>query len=179
MPLARTVRVALAALLLGPCCGCVGARYVSLGPEGGIVAVPENTNVWPTFYRDKAEALMRDACPEGYVIEHQGEVTVGSRTSEYTGAPDASVSSLLKSGKTTEVRPLTEWQIVFHRGTEQGGRMEQLLRRQQRLQEVMEEYRQIKDDPFRHPIMSLPDQAEPTSSGSETPAGSPPSLPAR
>jgi hypothetical protein len=76
----RSLR-ALAALLLGSVGGCLsaGAHYVQEGDNGGVVGIPNNTNVWPTYYRSKAEKLMAQMCPEGYEITGEQTVPVHSR----------------------------------------------------------------------------------------------------
>jgi hypothetical protein len=48
--------------------GCSQVRLVRDAPDGGVVAIPNNTNQWPTYYRNRAEQLMKRKCPEGYVI---------------------------------------------------------------------------------------------------------------
>jgi hypothetical protein len=53
------------------------ARFVALEPNGGVVAIPTNTNCWPFFYREKAEAMMLERCPQGYVVDKEEEVFVG------------------------------------------------------------------------------------------------------
>lgn len=58
--------------------GCAGARHVQVDKDGGVVAIPSNTNAWPTYYRDKAEALIRQKCPNGYVIEREEEAVTGT-----------------------------------------------------------------------------------------------------
>jgi hypothetical protein len=52
-------------------CGSVGAHFVSQTPDGGVVSIPNNSNQWPTYYRNRAEELMRQKCPDGYVIERE------------------------------------------------------------------------------------------------------------
>lgn len=48
--------------------GCSQVRLVRATADGGIVAIPNNSNQWPTYYRRRAEELMQRKCPEGYVI---------------------------------------------------------------------------------------------------------------
>jgi hypothetical protein len=61
--------------------GCQSARFVEVRSDGsGVVAIPENSNTWPFYYRDKAEALIRQKCPHGYSIEHESEVVTGTVT---------------------------------------------------------------------------------------------------
>jgi hypothetical protein len=62
--------------------GCATARVVSRNPDGGVVAIPENSNYWPYHYRDKAIELIKEDCPYGHVIAWEGEVPVGTTTKE-------------------------------------------------------------------------------------------------
>lgn len=57
-------------LLLGSALagGCAQVRLVRDTPDGGVIAIPNNTNEWPTYYRNRAMQLMQRKCPEGYVI---------------------------------------------------------------------------------------------------------------
>jgi hypothetical protein len=57
--------------------GCANARYVQVDKDSGIVSMPANTNVWPSYYRDHAEALIRQKCPAGYEVVSEEEATVG------------------------------------------------------------------------------------------------------
>lgn len=110
--------LAMAALSAAGLCGCTSARYVALEPNGGVVAIPDNSNSWPTRNRDKAEALMRQKCPQGYVIEREGEVVVGSTDhtethAARTGDPahDARLNTQVSQDTTHQDR--TEWRIWF------------------------------------------------------------------
>jgi hypothetical protein len=72
----RAVFRFLAALILTAACGCAsGVHFVSQSPDGGVVAIPSNSDQWPTHYRSRAERLMQQACPNGYAIDHE-EVVV-------------------------------------------------------------------------------------------------------
>lgn len=57
--------------------GCQGPRLVRVDGEGGVVAIPSNTNYWPTYYRDKAELLIQSKCPDGYEIIREEEKVTG------------------------------------------------------------------------------------------------------
>jgi hypothetical protein len=57
--------------------GCASPRFVQVGEEGGIVALPSNTNIWPSYHRDKAEAMIRQQCPNGYEIVSEEEAVTG------------------------------------------------------------------------------------------------------
>jgi hypothetical protein len=68
-PWARRCWLVLPGLLaLGATAGCTQVRLVRDTPEGGVVSIPNNSNQWPTYYRNRAEDLMHQKCPEGYVI---------------------------------------------------------------------------------------------------------------
>jgi hypothetical protein len=58
----------LFALTAAAVCGCFAVRVVSETPEGGVVVMPNNSDQWPTYYRNRAEYLMKQRCPQGYVI---------------------------------------------------------------------------------------------------------------
>ena len=65
----------LLAPLLATTCGCVSpVRLVKETADGGVVRMPTNTNRWPTFYRARAELLMRQKCPDGFHIDKEGAV---------------------------------------------------------------------------------------------------------
>jgi hypothetical protein len=73
----RAVFRSLGALILAAACGCAGShvRLINQTPGGGVIAMPNNSDQWPTYYRSRAEQLMKQTCPNGYVIEHE-EVVV-------------------------------------------------------------------------------------------------------
>ena len=55
-------------------------RVVSQSDSGGVIAIPANNDMWPFHYRSKAEALLTQQCPEGYVIELEEEYVTGQAT---------------------------------------------------------------------------------------------------
>ena len=57
--------------------GCAKARYVEVTQQGGVVAIPSNTNRWPSYYRKHAEELIRQKCPNGYEIVQEEELVTG------------------------------------------------------------------------------------------------------
>ena len=77
--LSRSLLLLVAGACLGAT-GCGGARYIVKEANGGIVAIPYNGNSWPGYYRDKADKLMADHFPEGYVIEREEEAVIGQHT---------------------------------------------------------------------------------------------------
>lgn len=60
--------------------GCPSVRVVSQQDSSGVIAIPANTDMWPFRYRSKAEALLAQQCPEGYVIELEEEYVTGQTT---------------------------------------------------------------------------------------------------
>src|SRR5215472_4112557 len=89
--------VLLVPLALAGLSGCGGARYIVQDQDGGVVAIPSNTNYWPMHYRDEAEKLMKQKCPQGYIIDREQEVVVGQTT---TGSDNTDTRSYdLPGGK--------------------------------------------------------------------------------
>jgi len=66
-----------AALAMGsiPLVGCASARHVQNFPDGGVVAIPANSNHWPFYYRNKALELIQESAPTGYEIVMEEEAT--------------------------------------------------------------------------------------------------------
>jgi hypothetical protein len=99
-----------AVLLIVAASGCgTSARLVQTTPDGGIVAIPKNDNGWPYRYRETAEKLMAEKCPNGYEIVGEGEVVVGKRNT--IGA-----NNTMPSGSpigTPGTQDKTEWRITF------------------------------------------------------------------
>jgi hypothetical protein len=55
-------------------CGCLNeVRLLRDASDGGVVVIPTNSNQWPTYYRNRAEYLMHQKCPNGYAIDHEEE----------------------------------------------------------------------------------------------------------
>lgn len=83
----------LSALMIGlfTLAGCASPRFVQMDQGGGIVALRENTNVWPTYYRDKAATMIGRKCPNGYEIVREEEVATGtvSHTNSQTDTREA------------------------------------------------------------------------------------------
>jgi hypothetical protein len=89
--------------------GCGTARVVTRDFDGGVVAIPENSNSWPYYYRDKAKELIKEDCPDGqYVIAKEEEVTIGTVTTEHTPSDSA---------HTTETRNRTEYRIYYKKAS--------------------------------------------------------------
>lgn len=98
-----SVVLVLSALTAG-CATSGQARYVYQDGQFGVVGIPENTDQWPTNYRERAEALMAVHFPDGYEIIRAEEVIEGSRTLTVNGSNSAQVEAetlipLFKVGK--------------------------------------------------------------------------------
>ena len=70
---ARRRLYALLSLLTASVCGCLAVRIVDETPVGGVVVMPNNSDQWPTYYRNRAQYLMKQKCPDGYVIVREEE----------------------------------------------------------------------------------------------------------
>ena len=71
MSVVGRLRAVVMLALLGAC-GCASPRFVSLGPEGGTLAMPFNSS----WYHDKAIAMLHEKYPDGYVIDREHETEV-------------------------------------------------------------------------------------------------------
>lgn len=67
----------LVVLLFSVVCGCADVRVVRELPDGGVLAMPMNSNCWPMYYRQRADRLMNQKCPDGYRIEREEYVWDG------------------------------------------------------------------------------------------------------
>lgn len=91
--------------LVGSGCATTGqARYVYQDGQYGVVGIPENTSVWPNYYRAGAEALMLKHFPSGFEVVRAEEVVEGSRTLTVFGTNSAQIDTdgpvpLVKVGK--------------------------------------------------------------------------------
>jgi hypothetical protein len=110
-----------AALVLAAVTGCGStARLVHSTPDGGVVAIPSNSNYWPLRYRDEAEKLMAQRCPNGYEIVEEKEVVTGktATTNENVDRRTPTTNSRGTTERTTtstthSVSDKTEYRITF------------------------------------------------------------------
>ena len=125
------MRAYLALFFVASLSGCVhtdGVRYVYQDRDFGVVAMPENTDCWPTHYRRKGEKLMDAHFSEGHEIVRAEEVIEGERTLKVEGSNSAEVSpqiskSLLKvlklghsaSRSEAETVKVKECRIIYRR----------------------------------------------------------------
>lgn len=125
--MAATQKRCLGLLLLGislAVAGCQSARYVMRDQTQGVVAIPDNSNSWPSYNRKKAEKLMQEHFPEGYVIDREEEAVIG----QTTNFSENSNGSLIPVGKkptigigvgstsgTATTTNATEYRLFYHR----------------------------------------------------------------
>jgi hypothetical protein len=105
--------------------GCASpARYVEKQVDSGIVAVPSNTNAWPSYNMREAYALIEKHVGPHYEIVEQREVVTGQSTSNNTqvntdpvanGRNPALVGEKQTATSTTTQKDLTEWRIWYRR----------------------------------------------------------------
>ena len=104
--------------------GCQSVRVVSTGESGGVIAIPANTDMWPFRYRSKAEALLAQKCPEGYIIELEEEFVTGQTTNvqenhrqderQISKRASFTVDSTNTTATTSDVK---EWRIHYRKKT--------------------------------------------------------------
>lgn len=105
----RLISLLLAVGVMTGLSGCATARYVERHAEGGVVAIPENSNHWPTYYRQAALDLITQHVGPHYEILEEREVVVGQQTNNNQQlGPD------FLAGITT-THQLTEWRIAYRR----------------------------------------------------------------
>jgi hypothetical protein len=105
----RGISVLLAVGIMTSLSGCATARYVERHADGGVVAIPENSNHWPTYYRQSALDLITQHVGPHYEILEEREVVVGQQTNN-----NQQVGPDFLAGITT-TRELTEWRIAYRR----------------------------------------------------------------
>jgi len=117
------ILLAVAAVVTG-LSGCAGpARYVERSGDVGVVAIPANTDAWPTHYRSEALALIERHVGPNFEIVDEKEVAVGSRTNNnqqvkreqaftnpFTGPVEKDTVT-----NTTTTHDITEWRIAYRK----------------------------------------------------------------
>ncbi len=117
-------RILYCGVLVAVLCGCNQAHLVSYSADGGVVGIPSNNNYWPTYNREHAEELMRQRCPNGYVIDEEKEAVVGTTqltTTNTTRTGDPLLAALHidpvreETHETTQYVDRKEWRIYFRK----------------------------------------------------------------
>ena len=98
--------------------GCTSARYVSRDQERGVIAIP-SISTWPVDHRENAMGLMQAHFPQGYIIEKEEEIVIGTETQNHTDvhAHEIGNSNIYLGGETTHTTTTvkTEWRITYRR----------------------------------------------------------------
>jgi hypothetical protein len=122
----RQAGVMTALLVVCGLSGCSTARQLAVTQDGGCVAIPENTDVWPTNYRSKAIEMIKKQCPQGYVIVEEREVVTGKVKTDSAATdtqtqdvstrrqPNATLTTTSTS-HTSAVRDQTEYRIWYRK----------------------------------------------------------------
>ena len=104
--------------------GCQSVRVVNKSETGGVIAIPANTDMWPFRYRSKAEAMLAQQCPEGYIIELEEEFVTGQTTNvqEDHRQDDRQISknasfTVDRSSTTATTSDVKEWRIYYRKNT--------------------------------------------------------------
>jgi hypothetical protein len=121
----RGLAVALLGLItVAGGCG-TPARFVEKQGESGIVAIPSNTNNWPSYNRREALALIQQHIGPNYEIIDEREVVTGQSTVTNTHAnaeqhankrfPGRVAVESLTSTSTTTQQDVKEYRIWYRR----------------------------------------------------------------
>jgi hypothetical protein len=103
--------------------GCAQVRLVERHASGGgVIAIPAHAALGSNRHRKKAEKLMAEMCPGGYVIDHEQEVITGQVTHTNTNVNRSGVPVLSAFGlgptfedqqSTVSTTDVKEWRIWF------------------------------------------------------------------
>ena len=97
--------------------GCASARHIMKDADGGIVAIPANSE----RNREKAIELMEHHLPEGYVIEREEETVIGQTTHQQVDHGATIEGDEKRSSESGQTRatattvPNTEYRIFYRR----------------------------------------------------------------
>jgi hypothetical protein len=104
------------AALVAAVSGCATpARYVEKNPESGVVAIPANTDTFPTYYHTEAIDLIRRHVGSNFEIVEEREVPTGQMTvnNQHVNNDDMFKSQTVKN--TTMTQEVKEWHIVYRK----------------------------------------------------------------
>jgi hypothetical protein len=120
----RQVVLVVAGLLTSGLSGCASARYVQQGADGGVVAVQNGSNDWPSYNLNKAFKLIEQHVGPEYEIVWQGEQVVGQATTNNQNVqrevgtnseiPFLPAEKTIVTNSTTS-RDVTEWRIHYRK----------------------------------------------------------------
>jgi hypothetical protein len=105
--------------------GCASpAKYIEKRGDSGVIAIPNNTDTWPSHHRREALALIQKHVGPNYEILEEREEVVGQSThnNQQVNTEDTFNREIpfLPAQKqtitnTTTQRDITEWRIVYRR----------------------------------------------------------------
>lgn len=122
----RVLILPAVALTVAAVAGCASssARYVAKDADGGVVAIPADTDVWPSHNRRAAEELIRRHVGPDFEVVREGEVVTGQATNHdqkvQRDKTFNTTNPFLPAEKqtidtTTTTRDLTEYHITYRR----------------------------------------------------------------
>lgn len=107
-------------VVLGSLSGCASpARYVERTGDSGIVAIPANTDAWPSYNRREAMALIQKHVGGNFEIIEEREVPTGKRTLNDQQVNNGQSHQTVQN--TTTTQDVTEWRIAYRRKAAQTG----------------------------------------------------------
>lgn len=109
--------------------GCAApAKYIEKRADGGVVAVPDDTDCWPSYNRRAALEKIQQHVGADYVITDERRVVVGqttmgngqSTTTNHTLNPKnpaypAQQTQTTTGSSTAMTQDVTQWQITYQR----------------------------------------------------------------
>ena len=104
--------------------GCQSPRVVQRTPDEGIIALPANTDGWPSYHQSAAKKMIQAHLGPNYEVVEEKEVTTGYTTTNLQDKQSeltmhSSVPFLPASRETTTTKtvatPQKEWQIHYRR----------------------------------------------------------------
>lgn len=115
----------LAAAVVAGLSGCASpARFVEKTPDAGVIAIPANTDAWPTHYRREALARIAEHVgPDFEIVEEReyvtGEAVVHSQQTDRQAAVDPAAPNRPAERQTTSAmtttRDTTEYRIAYRK----------------------------------------------------------------
>lgn len=116
--------VLFAALLLAGCASTT-ARPILRERDGGVVAIPDNSDRFPDYNRSQAEGLIREHVGKNFEIVKEEEYVIGPVTKSETNFTKRSFLNWLTpwrlaesatTSSTSETKNQTEYRLQYRRG---------------------------------------------------------------
>lgn len=109
--------LSMAALAAG-LAGCASpARYIEKSGDSGVVAIPANTNVWPTYYQTEAMAKIRAHVGPNFEIIEEREVATGKTTVNNEQVSNDKAFNKQTINNTMTTQDVNEWRITYRKKT--------------------------------------------------------------